>query len=297
MVFCCSSVCFHNKVELCDETDIVLSLFKLIPFINAVITSFKQQYNYLTGNYNGFGFGNYIKIFQDEFFLQAIKNTALYVIFVVILVIIIGLPIAWCLYRTKKGSALFQTAIFLPFVTSDIAIGLSWRLIFNDKGIINFILGANIGWLSDASMSLITLIMFGVWSGLPLAILIYLCAMLNLDNNIINAARADGATDTKIFFKIVIPNIIPTILMTVITSSITAWLEMNALFPLFAGQAGPYYNLFTMVYYIYKKMQEGRYAFGLACAASVILFIFICIFLLLIILLNFRTKQKHRRSQ
>ena len=276
---------------------IVLCLFKLIPFVSAVITSFKQQYNYLTGNYNGLGLSNYTKIFKDEFFFQALGNTAIYVVFVVVLVMIIGLPIAWCLYRTKKGSAFFQTAIFLPFVTSDIAVGLAWRLMFNDKGIINFLLGgANIGWLTDANMSLVTLIIFGVWSSLPLAILIYLCAMLNLDNNVINAARADGASDIKIFFKVIIPNIMPTILMTIITSSISAWLEMNALFPLFSGEPGPYYNVFTMVYYIYSKMQEGRYAFGLACAASVILFLCISMFLLLRYFLSIKTKKKQRRS-
>ena len=180
---------------------IALCIFKLIPFISAVITSFKQQYNFLTGNYKELGFDNYTKIFNDEFFIQALSNTAIYVVFVVILVIIIALPIAWCLFRVKRGSAFFQTAIFLPFVTSDIAVGLAWRLMFNDKGIINFLLGTNIGWLTDANMSLVTLILFGIWSGLPLAILLYLCAMLNLDNNIINAARADGASDTKIFFK------------------------------------------------------------------------------------------------
>lgn len=276
---------------------LVLCLFKLIPFISAVITSFKQQYNYLTGDYNGIGFGNYEKIFKDEFFFQALSNTAIYVGFVVLLLIIIGLPIAWCLYRTKKGSAIFQTAIFLPFVTSDIAVGLAWRLMFNDRGIINYLLGGlNIGWLTDANMSLITLIIFGVWSGLPLIILIYLCAMLNIDSNIINAARADGASDIKIFFKIVIPNIMPTISMTVITSSISAWLEMNAIFPLFSGKPGPYYNLFTIAYYIYNKMQQGRYAFGIACAASVILFLCICIFLLLRIFLNLKTKKKQRRN-
>ena len=273
-------------------------MFKLIPFVSAIITSFKQQYNYLTGDYNGLGLGNYAKIFNDEFFFQALGNTAIYVIFVVALVIIIGLPIAWCLYRTKRGSAFFQTAIFLPFVTSDIAVGLSWRLMFNDNGIINTLLGgANIGWLTDANVSLITLVIFGVWSGLPLAILIYLCAMLNLDNNVINAARADGASDMKILFKIVIPNIMPTILMTIVTTSITAWLEMNALFPLFSGRPGPYYNLFTMVYYIYSKILEGRYAFGLACAASVILFMCICVFLLLRIILSAKNKQRRHYEQ
>ena len=275
---------------------IALCIFKLIPFISAVITSFKQQYNFLTGNYKGLGFDNYTKIFNDEFFIQALSNTAIYVVFVVILVIIIALPIAWCLFRVKRGSAFFQTAIFLPFVTSDIAVGLAWRLMFNDKGIINFLLGTNIGWLTDANMSLVTLILFGIWSGLPLAILLYLCAMLNLDNNIINAARADGASDTKIFFKIVIPNIMPTILMTVITSSITAWLEMNTIFPLFAGKPGPYYNLFTMVYYIYNKMIQGKYSLGLACAASVILFICVCVFLMFRIILSVKPKKKQRRA-
>lgn len=264
---------------------VFMCIFKVWPFIQILITSFKENYNFLTKDYSGIGVENYVDVLSDGYFIQAIGNTFLYTVLVVLITNILSIIISWCLYSVKKFTSFFQTAIFLPFITSNIAIGMAWRIIFNEKGILNAVLGAfgidAISWLADSSMSLTTLTIYGVWSNIPFTVLIYLTFLLSLDKGIIVSAAADGAGEVKTIFKIILPMMMPTIMMTTIINSISSWLEINALFPLFSGDPGPYHDLYTVVYYIYTKMQKGGNAFGIACASSILLFACIAIFMIL----------------
>lgn len=262
-----------------------VTLFKLWPLFKVVTISFQEGYNYLTGAYDGLGLGNYRTILEDPYFRQAMVNTAIYVCAVVLIVIGVSLPVAWCMLRVQRGLPFFQIAIFMPFITSDIAIGMAWRILFSNNGIINHILSLvgidPVGWLTDAGMSLWTLILYGIWSGIPMTVLIFYCGLLNIDQNIFVAARASGAGEMKIFRKIVLPMMQPSVVMVFAINSVSAWLTVNGLFPLFMGQPGPYYNLYTLIYYIYDKAQMGRYGFASACAASCVLLVLVGLFQLI----------------
>lgn len=259
-----------------------VTLFKLWPLLRVVCISFQEGYNYLTGTYESIGLGNYQSILQDQYFRQAMGNTSVYVLVVVTSVICISLPVAWCMLRIRWGLPFFQIAIFLPFITSDIAIGMAWRILFSNHGILNHLLGMlgldAVGWLTDANVSLGTLILYGIWSGIPMTVLIFYTSLLNIDPNIFVAARASGAGEMKIFRKIVLPLMRSSIIMVFAINSISAWLAVNGLFPLFMGQPGPYYNLYTLIYYIYDKAQQGKYGFASACAASCVLLILVGLF-------------------
>ena len=229
-----------------------ITLFKVLPLIQVMAISFREGYKFLTGSYDALGLGNYEAIFQDSYFHQAMINTAIYAVVVVCVVICFSLPLAWCMLRVRHGLGFFQVAIFLPFITSDIAIGMVWRLLFSNNGIINHLLSLvgieGMGWLTDARMSLVTLILYGIWSGIPMTVLIFYCALLNVDPNLFTAARVSGAGELKIFRRIVLPMMHQSIVMVFAINSVSAWLTINGLFPLFMGQPGPYYNLYTLVY-------------------------------------------------
>jgi multiple sugar transport system permease protein len=262
---------------------VFMFIFKLWPFVQILIISFKEDYNFLTKDYSGLGIENYVTVLTDEYFIQAISNTFLYTVAVIVLTNLIAIPVAWYLYQIKRFSAVFQTAIFLPFVTSNIAIGMAWRIIFNEKGVLNSFLNlfgiSSIHWLADSAMSLTTLTIYGVWSNIPFTVLLYLSFLLSFDKTLLVAASVDGARESKTFLKIVLPVMMPTIMMTTVLNGISTWLEINALFPLFSGTPGPYYDLYTVVYYIYSKMQKGPYSFGIVCAASTLLFLCIAGFM------------------
>ena len=275
---------------------IFIILFTLYPVINVFIISFKENYSYLRGTFTHINFDNYKYVLSDEKFTSALRNTGLYVLFVVPLSTAIALFFAHLLNKKLRGSAIFQTAFFLPMVTSVTAVGLIWRLMYNQQyGIINWVLSKfgieKIGWVTESKWSLMALIIFGIWNILPFTIIILLSGMQNIDEMYYTAARVDGAKPARIFFRITVPLLSPTIFLVAIVNTISCFKVFSELYPLFNGKPGPYYNLYTVVYYIRYAMMEKR-KYGYAAAAAIILFL--CI--MLVTLLELQLKKRMGRK-
>lgn len=257
-------------------------VFTLYPVINVVLISFKEGYRLLTGAYTAIGFENYSKVLSDPYFINGIKNTAIYIITVVPISTMISLLFANLLNQKIKGIAIFHTAYFLPLVTSATAIGLVWKLMFNGQiGVINFLLGIfGIGpfeWIIDPNMNIYTLIIFGIWNMLPFTTILLLSGLQNIDPLYYTAARVDGASSIKMFFRITVPLLAPTIGLTCVVNTISASKVYGELFPLFNGRPGIASNLYTVVYYIYDQFYL-KWNLGKAAAASIILFLIIFVF-------------------
>ena len=271
-----------------------LIVFTIYPVINVFILSFKENYSYLRGTFDGWSLENYKEVLTDDKFKQSMINTFLYVLFVVPISTAIATFIAHLLNQKIKGIAFFQTAFFMPMVTSITAVGLIWRFMYNKKyGVFNYFLSLcgvePIGWLTDSAWSLVALVIFGIWNILPFTIILLLAGMQNIDEMYYTAAKVDGAKPTKIFFRITVPLLSPTIFLVSIMNTISSFKVFSELFPLFNGKPGPYFNLYTVVYYIRYAMMEKR-KYGYAAAAAVILFICIMIFTFIELLI-----KKHKR--
>ncbi len=254
-----------------------LLVFTVYPIINVVLLSFKEKYNAVFQTFKGYGFQNYINVLNDKIFIGSLLNTGMYVIFVVPISTAIAILIANLLNRKVKCSPLFQTAYFLPMVTAAMATGLAWKFMFNEQGMINYILsffGADpIGWLTKSQFNIWALIIYGVWNILPFTIILMLSGLQNIDETYYTAARVDGAKSTRIFFKITVPLLAPTISLVLIINSISSAKVFNDLFPLFNGFPGVFNNLYTVVYYIfYNAFQNGPKGMGGASAAAIVLF-------------------------
>lgn len=257
-------------------------IFTLYPVINVFLLSFKDDYNYLRNSFSGWNLENYKTVLSDPKFIQSIINTTLYVLFVVPISTALAIIIANFLNQKIKGNAIFQTAYFMPMVTSITAVGLIWRLMYNKQyGIINFILSKfgieKIGWVVDSKWSLVALIIFGIWNIMPFTIILLISGLQNINEVYYTAAKVDGAKPTKIFFRITVPMLSPTIFLVCIVNTISSFKVFSELYPLFNGKPGPYYNLYTVVYYIRYAMMEKR-EYGYAAAAAVILFFCVMIF-------------------
>ena len=257
-------------------------IFTLYPVINVFLLSFKDDYNYLRNSFSGWNLENYKTVLTDPKFIQSIINTTLYVLFVVPISTALAIIIANFLNQKIKGNAIFQTAYFMPMVTSITAVGLIWRLMYNKQyGIINFILSKfgieKIGWVVDSKWSLVALIIFGIWNIMPFTIILLISGLQNINEVYYTAAKVDGAKPIKIFFRITVPMLSPTIFLVCIVNTISSFKVFSELYPLFNGKPGPYYNLYTVVYYIRYAMMEKR-EYGYAAAAAVILFFCVMIF-------------------
>lgn len=272
-----------------------IGVFTLYPVVYVFITSFKEGFRYMTGAFDGFGLANYKYVISDPNFINGLKNTSLYVFSVVPISTILAILIANLLNKKVKMISIFQTAYFLPMVTSVTAVGLAWKFMFNHNyGIINYLLSlfnlSPINWLLQPQNNIYALIIFGIWNILPFTIILLLSGLQNIDEMYYTAAKVDGASNAHIFYRITIPLLAPTIGLVLIINMISTFKVFTELFPLFNGSPGIAYNLYTVVYYIYDQFYIN-WRFGRACAAALILFFII--FILTRLQLYIQRKWQH----
>ena len=273
-----------------------IAVFTLYPVVNVVLMSFKEGYSHLTRNFTQWGMANYQAVLRDPKFAQAIGNTVKYVVCVVPISTCIAVVVAYLLNQKLRFSALFQTAYFLPMVTSITAVGLAWKLMYNKNfGIINYILSFlgvdKIPWLENAAWSIPALVIFGVWNILPFTIILLLSGLQNIDPQYYTAARVDGSSGVRIFLRITVPLLAPTIFLVCIVNTISCFKVFSELYPLFNGKPGPFNNLYTVVYYIRYAMMENR-KYGVAAAAALVLFLFIFVFTMVQLALQKRSRRR-----
>ncbi|MBR0090934.1 MAG: sugar ABC transporter permease [Lachnospiraceae bacterium] len=276
-----------------------LAVFTVYPIVNVVIMSFKEGYA-LSGRYSGIGLANYAQVVGDRYFKSALSNTFIYVFTVVPIATVLAIVIAHLLNQKIRGMAIFQVAYFLPMVTSSIAVGMSWRYIFNTKsGVLNWLLSLfgvdKIEWLGasggKAPWNILVIIIFGIWNILPFTIILLLSGMQNIDPMYYTAAEVDGAGSAKKFFRITVPLLAPTIFLTMIINMISAFKVYNEVIPFWSGKAGALgTNLYTMVYYI-KETFYNNHKLGKAAAASILLFLIIFVFTMIQRLLQKRFRD------
>ena len=256
----------------------VILLFNIYPLIRSFWMSF-QKGSLLKLQFTGLS--NYQKVLADQVFHKALMNTALYAFVVVPVALCISVVIAWIIFEKVKHKSVFETIFFMPYVTSTIAIGIVFRYFFNGSyGLINFLLGLvgipAVNWLDNVNMSMPTLIIFGIWTGLAFNIIILLAGLRNIDPEHFKIAKMFGATEKEIFWRITFPQLVPTIAFLSTVNLIGAFKVYTQVYALFGGTPGVANSATTAVYYIYDKFHvAGRP--GIAMAATVILFVIILI--------------------
>ncbi|ABR47910.1 binding-protein-dependent transport systems inner membrane component [Alkaliphilus metalliredigens QYMF] len=258
---------------------VILGVFQIYPIIKVFLMSFYTQYNYFQHIVFEYGVGNYIQLATDPKFILALKNTSIFVFGVVPTSMILALFFAALLNSKVRLKKFFRNIYFLPFVTSTVAISMVWRWIFHSKhGILNYGLGFLgidlIPWLIDPDWSMVSLIILSVWKTLGYNILILLTGLQNIDEQYYMASKIDGANSWKRFTRVTIPLLSPTLFFVSITSLIGSFKVFSEVYALFEKRPGPLNSALTMVYYIYDKM-TNQFSYGVAAAASVVLFIII----------------------
>lgn len=255
-------------------------IFVVVPIGTGIVTSF---FDYTDKKFVFNGLENYIKLFQDEFFLKSLKNTVLLVVGVVPLIVIFSLFVSIVIYQ--KGAfvrSAMRGIFYLPVVTGTVSVTVVWKWIFDPiSGVLNYALmnaGAiekEIIWLGDKRFAIwaIILVLFTTSVGQP--IILYIAALGNLDQSHIEAAEIDGANSWQVFRHIKWPGIMPTTLYVVVITTINSFQCFSLVQLLTSG--GPNYNTSTIMYLVYETAFK-QYKFGYANAMGVILAIVICLF-------------------
>ena len=260
---------------------IFLAVFMIYPLVDVVIYSLEEGYSFTSQESIGVGLYNFAKVLRDPMFMQALKNTFLMVVITVPISTALSLLISYGLSSIKKLQELFQMIYFLPYVTNTLAVGMVFMILFNDtehsaglvSAVIRFFGGDGINFIKGPYWAkMFVLCFYTIWIVMPFKILILTSALASVNPNFYKAAKVDGASNAKIFFKITLPMISPTLFYLIITGFIgafKAYSDSVALFGVDLNAEG----MNTIVGYVYDKLygSGGGYP-SYASAAALILF-------------------------
>jgi multiple sugar transport system permease protein len=239
------------------------------------------------------GIKNFIEIFKDKYFYKYMGNTFYFVIILVPSVLVISLILAVVINNKTKGmNVWYRVALFLPSITSTVAVSMVWLWIFNPSmGILNNFLSA-VGihnppmWLNSTSWSKPALIIMRIWQMSGYYMIMFLSGLQTIPENLYEAAEVDGATKLQRFFKVTIPMLSNTTFIVIILLVIESFNMFESIFIMTSG--GPLGSTSTIMYYIYEKAFTN-YEMGYASALAWIFFVIILIFTL--IQYRFRNEQ------
>ena len=275
-----------------------LGAFLVYPLIDVFIYSFEEGYNSASQTYHGVGLYNYSYVLHDPYFLQAVKNTFILVIFTVPISTGLALLISVGLSSIKKLKEQFQPVYFLPYVTNTLAVGLVFMILFKktpySDGLMNLILGifgmGPIDFIDGPYWAkMFVLCFYTVWVVMPFKILILTSALASVKQDYYNAAKIDGTSRLRTFTRITLPMISPSLFYLIITGFIGAFKAYSDAVALFGTNLNAA-EMNTIVGYVYDMLygNSGGYP-SYASAAAIILFSIV----LTITCINLLISKKH----
>lgn len=209
---------------------VILSVFLIYPVINTIVLSFKDARS------QGFvGLDNYRFVFTDTGMLNSIRNTFGWIVLVPLVAVVVGLVFATLADRLRRGEALAKSLIFLPMAISFVGAAVVWRFVYSFRpegfgsniGLLNAIvsgLGKNpVPWLQERPWNNVLLMAIMVWMQTGFAMVVLSAAIKSIPDEIIEAARIDGASELQVFWRIIVPSILPTIVV------VTTYMVINAM--------------------------------------------------------------------
>ncbi len=256
--------------------------FVILPMALCIFTSFFDSTMGKDVEDVFIGLGNYTALWQDSVFKKALLNTVIIVVVSVPVTCIFSLWVASVIYQ-MKGWALsaFRCIFYLPVVTGSVAVTVVWKWMFNNYyGLFNYIgtstglLQKNINWLGDSKYALGCIILILLTTSVGQPIVLYVSALGNVDQSLVEAAQVDGATHLQCFWQIKWPMIRPTTLYILVITTINSF-QCFALIQLLTS-GGPNHSTDTVMYYIYYTCFK-LYKYGYANAMGVVLAIFIAL--------------------
>ena len=254
--------------------------FVVVPMVMCVVTSFFDANMNVNTPDKFIWFDNYIELWKDPVFIKALKNTFIIVVVSVPFTCIFSLWVASAIYKMREGLlSFFRIVFYLPVVTGSVAVTVVWKWMYNNYyGIFNYVLkntgviSKNINWLGDPKYALWCIILILLTTSVGQPIVLYVSALSNVDNSLVEASEVDGANNLQVFWRIKWPQIMPTTLYILIITTINSF-QCFALIQLLTS-GGPNYSTETVMYYIYYTAFK-LYRFGYGNAMGVILAIFI----------------------
>ncbi|HEU5200277.1 MAG TPA: sugar ABC transporter permease [Ktedonobacterales bacterium] len=263
---------------------IILIVFTLI----ATVYAFYLSFFFVDFGFSEpvfYGTRNYQNIWYDLThgldFAIGLKNIVIYTVGVVILQTVLALALALLINQKVRAMSIFRTSIFLPTLTSSVAIALIFLWLYNEHGTINYLLslvgihGPN--WLNETSTALPSIMALNIWTTAPTFMLLYLAGLQDIPEQLYEAARVDGAGTWRTLWSVTLPLLRPTTFLVTALGTIGSFQMFDQSYIMEGTNGDPLKSTLTPVLVIYNTA-FGSSLMGRACAEAVILFVVIFAF-------------------
>ncbi len=261
---------------------VMIVIFSFWPMVSALITSFKTGSAAKMRLADPIGF-NYARMLKDKVFITSLKNTFLYLIVQVPIMLVLAIFLAQLLNnKDLKFKGFFRTCVFLPCSISLVSYSLIFKSLFATQGLVNSVLmklhliSENVNWLGQTGTARMVIIIALIWRWTGYNMVFYLAGLQNIEYSVYEASKIDGANGWKTFWYITVPLLKPVIIMTFIMS-------INGTLQLFDESVnltggGPAGTTQTMSHYIYNNaFGTGVANFGYSSAMSFVVFVMVAI--------------------
>jgi putative chitobiose transport system permease protein len=258
---------------------VVLGMAVFYPAFQAFSLSFTQYDLDLTQTPQWVGLKNFQKLWSDKVFWQTLRNTFLYLIGVVPILVIVPLVLAILVNQKLRGIRWFRIAYYTPVIISMVVAGIAWKALYASDGILNQLLKLvgltdGIPWLTSPDLALWSVMVVTIWKGLGYYMVIYLAGLQGIPVDLYEAAAIDGSDGWQKHWDITIPLMRPYLSLVAVISSISAMKVFEEVYIM--TQGGPLNHSKTVVYYVYEKAFQDL-EINYASAIGLVLFLFILI--------------------
>ena len=228
------------------------------------------------------GLENYQKLLGDETFWLALTHSIVYLLVTPIL-IFLSMGLAIIVNRRLRGVSIYRALYFVPAVAGSIAIGLTWRFLFERSGFVNAVLEwlgviqEPIQWLATPALTLPMAMMLTIWAGVGYYAVIFLAGIQNIPEELYDAARIDGANDWQKHLHVTLPGLRPQVIFVFIISSLAALKVFDEIYVLTNRTGGILDSGVTMVFYLWKQafqLNHAGYASAIAIALLLVTLVF-----------------------
>ncbi|WTW41206.1 sugar ABC transporter permease [Streptomyces sp. NBC_00016] len=230
-------------------------VFGVFPFLNTVLLSFTDA-KPLGGAADFVGLSNYTRMLDDSDFWLATRNSVLYAVIVVPLMVLLPLMLAVLVEKNLPGIGFFRSAFYTPVLASSVVVGLSWQWLLADDGLINtwlekaHLIRDAIPFLSDSWLILFSAMGLTLWKGLGWYMIFYLAALGNVPKELHEAASMDGAGTVRRFWHITVPGVRQAMMLVGTLTGIGSLRVFTEIYMLGSSTGGPGGADRTLPFYI-----------------------------------------------
>jgi raffinose/stachyose/melibiose transport system permease protein len=272
---------------------LIYLVFMIYPFLNTIYLSF-TNWDGITSNKDWVGLSNYARIFGEAAALKAFANNVVWVILGTVSPVALGLFEALLVWSGARGSLLFRTLFFLPFVLPLVVVGIVWQWIYHPLfGIVNTVLdgvgleGLSRGWLADPHTALYAVLIAAIWGQTGFCFLILHASLQNVDMSTVEAAMIDGANWFQRAWSIVIPQIAPQITMVTAVTLIGGFAVFDIIYVMTGGGPGVASEVLA-TYTVRAAFQQNQAGFG----SSLAMLITVLSLVLSVVFVRLRERQR-----